>query len=51
MNLFIKVFTAYLLGFSFFCAVLPSIIVNSLNSDKTEIKENPFKYSHVLINN
>ena len=28
--------------------LLPRIIVNSLNSETTE---NPFKYSHVLINN
>ena len=35
----------------FFMGLLPRIIVNSLNSDKSEIKENPFSYSHVLINN
>lgn len=34
----------------FFMGLLPRIIVNSLNSDKSEIKENPLKYSYVLIN-
>ena len=48
MNLFLKLFTAYTIGIIFFMAVLPRIIVNSLNSEKSE---NPFSYSHVLINN
>ena len=51
MNLFLKLFTAYTIGIIFFMAVLPRIIVNSVNSDKTESNKNPFSYSHVLINN
>ena len=47
MNLFLKFFTAYTIGIVFFMAILPRIIVNSLNS---ETSENPFKYSHVVIN-
>ena len=35
----------------FFIGLLPRIIVNSVNSDKTESNKNPFSYSHVLINN
>ena len=50
MNLFFKLFSAYALGIIFFMGLLPRIIVNSLNSDKSEIKENPLKYSYVLIN-
>lgn len=48
MNLFIKLFSAYTIGIIFFMAILPRVIVNSLNSDTSE---NPFRYSHVLINN
>ena len=48
MNLFIKLFSAYTISIIFFMGLLPRIIVNSLNSETTE---NPFKYSHVLINN
>ena len=46
MNLFLKLFTAYTIGIIFFMAVLPRIITNNL-----ETKNNPFSYSHVLINN
>ena len=44
MNLFLKLFSAYALGIIFFMGLLPRIIVPSVES-------NPFKYSHVLINN
>ena len=49
-NLFIKLFSSYVIAMIFFMGLLPRIIVNSLNSDKSEIKENPLKYSYVLIN-
>lgn len=48
MNLFIKLFSTYTIAIIFFMGLLPRIIVNSLNSNTLE---NPFKYSHVLINN
>ena len=48
MKLFFALSIAYTIGFSFFIGILPKVIVNSLNSETTE---NPFKYSHVLINN
>lgn len=48
MNLFLKLFSAYTIAIIFFMAILPRVIVNSLNADTSE---NPFKYSHVLINN
>ena len=50
MNLFIKLFSAYVIAMIFFMGLLPRIIINSLDSDKSEIKENPLKYSYVLIN-
>ena len=34
----------------FFMGLLPKIFINSLNSDKSEVQENPLKYSYVLIN-
>ncbi len=46
MNLFLKLFTAYTIGIIFFMAVLPKVITNNLKTS-----ENPFSYSHVLINN
>ena len=48
MKLFIALSIAYSVGFTFFLGILPQVIVNSLNSKTTE---NPFSYSHVLINN
>ena len=48
MNLFLKLFTSYVIAIIFFMGLLPRMIVNSLNSEKSE---NPFSYSHVLINN
>ena len=48
MKLFFALSIAYTIGFSFFIGILPKVIVNSINSDTSE---NPFKYSHVLINN
>ena len=50
MNLFLKLFTSYVIAMIFFMGLLPKIITNSLNSDKSEIKENPLKHSYVLIN-
>jgi len=44
MNLFIKLFSAYVIGIVFFLGLLPRIIVPNTDS-------NPFRYSHVLINN
>jgi len=46
MNLFLKLFTAYTIGIIFFMAVLPRVITNNFITS-----ENPFSYSHVLINN
>ena len=46
MNLFLKLFTAYTIGIIFFMAVLPRVITNNFKTT-----ENPFSYSHVLINN
>ena len=51
MKTFTYLLVTNTIALTFFLGILPRIIVNSLNSDKTEIKENPFKYSHVLINN
>ena len=45
MNLFIKLFSAYTIAIIFFIAILPRVITNNL-----ETKNNPFSYSHVLIN-
>ena len=41
-NLFIKLFSSYVIAMIFFMGLLPRIITNSLNSDKSEIKENRF---------
>ena len=50
MNLFLKLCTSYVIAMIFFIGLLPRIIVNSVNSDKTESKKNPVSYSYVLIN-
>ena len=47
MSIFLKLFTAYTIGLIFFMGVLPRVIINTIGSDTAE---NPFKYSHVLIN-
>ena len=43
MNLFLKLFTSYVIAIIFFMGLLPKMIVKT--------SENPFSYSHVLINN
>ena len=48
MSIFLKLFTAYTIGLIFFMGVLPRVIINTIGADTAE---NPFKYSHVLINN
>ncbi len=50
MNLFLKLFSSYVIAMIFFMAFLPRIIVNSVNSDKTESNKNPISYSYVLLN-
>ena len=48
MSIFLKLFTAYVIGLIFFMGVLPRVIINTIGVEDTA--ENPFKYSHVLIN-
>ena len=48
MSIFLKLFTAYTIGLIFFMGVLPRVIINTIGAEDTA--ENPFKYSHVLIN-
>ena len=48
MKTFTYLLVTNTIALTFFLGILPRIIVNSLNS---ETSENPFKYSHVLINN
>ena len=49
-HLFIKLFSSYVIAMIFFIGLLPRIIVNSVNSDKTESNKNPLSYSYVLLN-
>ena len=48
MSIFLKLFTTYTIGLIFFLGILPRVITNTIGADTSE---NPFKYSHVLINN
>ena len=47
MSIFLKFFTAYTIGLIFFLGILPRVIINTIGADTSE---NPFKYSHVVIN-
>ncbi|MGYP001299330858 len=44
MKTFLIVFTSYIMGISFIGYALPKML-------ESKVENNPFKYSHVLINN
>ena len=47
MKTFLIVFTSYIMGISFIGYALPKMMQEKINSKTTE---NPFRYSHVVIN-